>query len=123
MIAIALDNGVRRAELDRFFRKERRVNAAEDDPCTTGARQAAHFQSAMGISRMDTDADYVTLLNLVKIDCFESFVGNDGGAVLAWCGGCEYVEPAGGDNSNTERHVTGIDQVNSHCGNSLHFLQ
>ena len=77
-IAVAFDDGVGLAALERFFRKQRGVNAAIDDPCAAGASHAADRVSAQGVAGVDADADDVAGMNGLGDDLLEGFIDEDG---------------------------------------------
>jgi hypothetical protein len=107
-VAVALDDGVRLAAFQSLFREKGGVNAAVDDPCSTGSRQAAHLVAAKGVAGMNTDADDVPGLNAFGVDLLERFVDEDGGAGRFGCCRRKYEEPAGCDDCRTEGIVAWV---------------
>src|SRR5260370_19995204 len=109
---------MRAAELMAFFGIKRGVNAAVVHPGSALAGEAADLQAPIHIRGVDADADYVARLDAVGTEGFQRFIGDDGVAVLDAGGGGEHVEPAGRDDADTERHITGVDEMDTH-GNDL----
>ena len=63
-IAVAADHCVSAAVLARFVRIQRRMNAPEHHERPALASGAADFVAAVGVGRVDPDADNVAVLNL-----------------------------------------------------------
>ena len=57
----------------RLFRKQRRVDAAEDDPGAPLAREPADFVAAERIAGVDADADDVARLRCSRDRAFRVF--------------------------------------------------
>jgi hypothetical protein len=113
-VAVALDHAVRAAELCRLFRKERRVNAAVHDPRASLAREASDFVATQRVPGVNPDADHVARRNRFRIDVRDRFVDDQRVAPRCTGGGREDVEPARRDDRDAERHVTGVDQMDTH---------
>ncbi len=112
-IAISLNHRMRFAALQRFFRKERGVNAAVHYPSAASPRHAPNLVAAQGIACVHTDADNVPRLNAFRHNLLERFVYQDRGT--SRCRRCrrKHEQPARCDNRCTEGIVTGIDQMNA----------
>ncbi len=119
MIAIAFDDGVGFAALERFFRKQRGVNAAVDDPRAAAARHPAHLVAAQSVAGVDADADNVAGLNGLRDDLLERFIDEDGIAGRLWRGGGKNKQPARRDDRRSKRIVAWVDQMNAHGIQSL----
>ena len=61
-VAVALDDRVRAAELERFFGIQRGVDAAVNDLRAALARQPSDLVAAQGVAGVDADADDVARL-------------------------------------------------------------
>ena len=113
-VAVALDDGVRPAELVRLVRVERGMNAAEHDRGAAPGRPA-DLVAAQGVAGVNADADDVARLDR-RVERLERFVDEDGIAISARRRGREHVQPARRDDADAERHVAGVDEVDDHMG-------
>ena len=75
-VPIALDDGVRPAEIERFVGVERRMDAAEDDGRSAGSREHADLVAAQRIAGVYADSDDIAGLNRPHIEGVERFIGN-----------------------------------------------
>jgi hypothetical protein len=92
------------------------VDSAEHDPCAALARFRADLVAAEHVGGMNTDANDVALLDPLELQLLERFVNKNGRAELGGRGCGQHVEPAGGDDGGTERHVARINEINRHFG-------
>ena len=75
-VAVALDDGVRAAEIARFLGKERRVDPAVDDRGAARASQRADLVAAQGVAGVDADADDIAGLHGIHLERLECLVRN-----------------------------------------------
>jgi hypothetical protein len=66
---------VRAAEIERFVRVERRMDAAEDDRRAPRSRERADLVATQRISRVDADSDDIAGLDRPQIEGLERFIG------------------------------------------------
>ena len=102
------------AEVERFVRKERGVNAAEDDPRAALARDPADLVAAQRVARMDADADDVARRDGRRVELLERFVDDERVAEIGRRRRREHVEPAGRNDGHAKRDMAWIDEVDSH---------
>jgi hypothetical protein len=95
------------------------VNTAKYNPRAASARQTAHFIATERITAVDADADQVAALDRVRIELFERFVDNIWVADVIGCRGSQNVQPPWSNDSDTERKMTGIDEMDAHWPSSL----
>ncbi len=112
-IAVAFDDGVCFAALERFLRKQRGVNSAVDDPGAAGARHAADRVAAQGVAGVDADADDVAGLNGLGHNLLERFIDENGISDDGGRGGGKHEEPARRDDRGAKGIVAGIDEMNA----------
>lgn len=96
-----------------FVGKERRVNAAEDHPGPSRARLPPDFVAAPRVAGMDPDADDVARGDRLDVHVLECFVDDDRIAPFGAGRGGEHVQPTRRDDSDAERHVARVDQMNA----------
>ena len=60
------------------------MNSAEDDPGASLPRQSSEFEPAERIGCMHADADHVAGPQSVRIESFQSLVGDDRITVGSW---------------------------------------
>jgi hypothetical protein len=65
---------------------------------------------------MDTDADHVARLDPLRVEYLECFVSNDGVAEVSRRRSRQHVKPAWRDDTDAEREMAGIDEVNAQKG-------
>ena len=107
-VAVALDDRVRLAVLVRFVRKQRGVNAAEDDPRAALAREPADFVAAQRIAGVNADADDVAGRDHRRIERLERFVDDDGIAPLGSGRRRQDVQPARRDDATPNETWLGL---------------
>src|SRR5205823_687967 len=76
-VAVAAHDRVRLTVSRGFVRKQRGMNAAEDDPGAALAHLASDLVTAERVAGMNADADDVARANRVEIDRIERFVDDD----------------------------------------------
>src|SRR5437588_5427546 len=96
-----------------FVRKQRGMNAAEDDPGAALAHLASDLVTAERVAGMNADADDVARANRVEIDRIQRFVDDDRIAPAAAGRRREDVEPARRNHGDAERFHTRIDKMNA----------
>ena len=101
-IAVTLDHRVGLTMCVRLVGKQRRVNAAVDDPRAAFASELAHFVTATRIAGMNADADDVAGSNRRGVNRIERFVHDDRIAPLLPRGRRQNVEPAGRDDGHAK---------------------
>ena len=111
--ALAAHDRVRLTVSRGFVRKQRGMNAAEDDPGTALAHLASDLVTAERVAGMNADADDVARANRVEIDRIERFVDDDRIAPAAAGRRREDVEPARRNHGDAERFHTRIDKMNA----------
>ncbi len=102
---------MRAAVLVDFVRKQRGVNAAEDDPGAARAREPSNLVSPKRVPRVDPDADDVALRDFVQIDGIQRFVDEMGVAPLRAGRRREDVKPARSDDGHPERQIARVNQM------------
>src|SRR5439155_21311048 len=112
-VAVAAHDRVRLTVSRGFVRKQRGMNAAEDDPGTALAHLASDLVTAERVAGMNADADDVARANRVEIDRIERFVDDDRIAPAAAGRRREDVEPARRNHGDAERFHTRIDEMNA----------
>ena len=81
-VAVALDDGMAAAEVQRFLRVQRGVDAAVHDERAAVSRDAADLVSAQGVAGVDADADDVARRNRGRVELLEGLVGDERIAVF-----------------------------------------
>jgi hypothetical protein len=105
---------VRATERARLVGKERGMDAAEHDIRTCRTRRDADLVAAQRIAGVDADANDVARRDDSCVEALEGLVDQTGLTESdRRCRG-QHIEPARGNNADTERHMTGIDKVNGH---------
>src|ERR1051325_2472183 len=113
-ISVSLDDGMSAAQLKGLFRIQGCVDATIDHPGSAFPRLASDLHASQGVAGMDADAHYVAGLYAVGLNLFERLVGDEGIAVLGRSRGGKYIQPTRRDHADSERSITGIDQMNVH---------
>src|SRR5262249_9897141 len=106
-------DGVGRPLARRLVGKQRRVDAAEDDPRAARADLTADVIPAERVAGMDPDADDITRLDRVEIDRFQGFVRDLRIAPAAAGRGRQDVQPAWRNDGDAERLRARIDQMDA----------
>ena len=78
MIAVTRDHGMRRAVRADFVRKQRGVNAAEDDEGALGARDLADGVSAKRVGGVNTNSHDVAAGDSIDVKGLEGLVDDRG---------------------------------------------
>jgi hypothetical protein len=73
---------MRRTQGERLVGKQGGVNAAEHDPRTAFAGEAADLVPAQGVSGVDADSNDIARLDRCRIEHFQGFIRNEGVAEL-----------------------------------------
>src|SRR4051812_25284048 len=105
---------MRAAEFQSLLRVQRCVYPSVDDPRSPIARHSAQLVATQGIAGVDADSDYVTWLNIVRIELLQRFVPQQRIAIFGRCCRRNHEHPARRDNSSSKGRVTWVDQVNIH---------
>ncbi len=82
-VAVALDDDVRAAEIARFLRKQRGMDAAVDDGGAARADQRPDLVAAERVTGVNADADDVAGPDRIDVERLERFVGDAGIAELS----------------------------------------
>ena len=114
VIAVAPDDRVRPAEIVRFVRKERRVDAAEYDLGPALAHGAPDLVPAQRVPRVDADADDVAWLHLLRVENLQRLVADHRIAETRRRGGRKHVQPARRDDGGAERDVAWVHEKDAH---------
>src|SRR5438270_943606 len=93
LVAIALHNRVRPAELMSFLGKERGVDSTVDDAGAALTGKLADLVPAQRIAGVDADADYVAGLDRLRIQLLQSFVNDVRVSQVSGCGRGQHVKP------------------------------
>lgn len=102
------------AQFDGFLGVEAGVNAAEHHVGSARTGYLPEFVSPQSIGGVNANTDHVARLNALGIDGSQRFIDQNRVAVGAGSCAGEHVEPSRSNDSGSEGHMAGIDQMNLH---------
>src|SRR4030095_8203461 len=106
---------VRTAEFMRFVGIKRGVNAAKHHESTGGPRAYPALVSTQRVPRVNADADDIARLDFTGVELFECFVDKARVAVPSRCCAGQDIQPARCNDANSERNVTGVNEIDGHA--------
>ena len=108
------DDRVRATKFKGLFRIQGCVDASIYDPGSAFTRDAPDLHASQSIAGMDADAHYIARLDAIGLNLCKGFVGDQGVPVLGRGRSGKHIQPSRRDHADSERRITGIDQVYAH---------
>src|SRR6266496_2101354 len=91
------------------------MNSTENHECPLLASQPADFIAAQCVAGVNSNSNNVAGPNACDIQLLQGFINDYRIAEAGGCRSGEHIEPPRRDDSDAERFVTRIDEINSQC--------